>query len=240
MTQSFLSYLRVSTNRQGHDGLGIEAQREAVRRYCDQIGAELLGEFVEVETGKNSDRPVLAEALAACRSQKATLAIAKLDRLSRSVSFIAGLMDAKTPFVAVDMPFATPLVLHVMAAFAEHERIQIAARTKAALAAAKARGVKLGTHGAVLAAQHKASATAFAMSVAPHIAAARSSGATTLRALADYLNATGVPTREGSTWYPASVGLVVKRLAPPESDIEKLGDPAEVSVREPGQPTHHT
>lgn len=91
----------------------------------------------------------------------------------------------------------------------------IAARTKAALAAAKARGVKLGTHGAVLAAQHKASATAFALTLAPHITAARSSGAKTLRALADYLNAAGVPTREGSTWYPASVGLVVKRLDRP-------------------------
>ena len=127
MSQPFLSYLRVSTSKQGYDGLGIEAQREAVRRYCQQVGGELLGEYVEVESGKCNDRPIMAEALAACRDRRATLVIAKLDRLGRSVSFIAGLMDAKVPFVAVDMPFATPLLLHVMAAFAEHERTQISA-----------------------------------------------------------------------------------------------------------------
>ena len=150
--------------------------------------------------------------MAACRAQKATLVIAKLDRLSRSVSFIAGLMDAKVAFVAVDLPFATPLLLHVMAAFAEHERTQIAARTKAALAAAKARGVKLGAYGATLAAQHRADAQAFAETVRPAMMAARDQGHTTLAAIADHLNREGINSRDGALWYPMGVSRVLKRL----------------------------
>lgn len=234
MPQLFLSYLRVSTEKQGFDGLGIEAQREAVRRYCDQNGGQLLGEFVEVESGKLDTRPVLADALAACRARKATLVIARLDRLGRSVSFIAGLMEARVPFVACDMPFATPLVLHVMAAFAEHERTQIAARTKAALAAAKARGVKLGTYGATLAAANKAEAMRFAETVRPAIEQARSQGQTTLTAIADHLNLNGVQTREGARWHPMAVSRVLKRLgglpAGLERHVDQVGYPDKIAV----------
>jgi DNA invertase Pin-like site-specific DNA recombinase len=212
MTHTFLSYLRVSTSKQGFDGLGIEAQREAVRRHCNQLHGQLIGEFVEIESGKRSDRPVLAEALAACKDHRATLIIAKLDRLGRSVSFIAGLMEAKVPFVAVDMPFATPLLLHVMAAFAEHERTQISARTKAALAAAKARGVQLGTHGKILAAKNRAEATQFAETIRPAIEAAREAGATTLAEIAAHLNQHGLHTRQGTEWRPMSVSRVFGRL----------------------------
>ena len=212
MSQTFLSYLRVSTSKQGYDGLGIEAQREAVRRYCSQLQGELLGEFVEVESGKRNDRPVMTEALAACRDQRATLIIAKLDRLGRSVSFIAGLMDAKVPFVAVDMPFATPLLLHVMAAFAEHERTQISARTKAALAAAKARGVQLGTYGKVLAAKNRAEAVQYAETIRPAIDAAKNDGAKTLAQIAEHLNRKGVLTRQGAQWHTMSVSRALSRL----------------------------
>jgi DNA invertase Pin-like site-specific DNA recombinase len=212
MQQSYLSYLRVSTSKQGFDGLGIEGQREAVRRYCSQAQGELLGEFVEVESGKRNDRPVLAEALSACRDQRATLVIARLDRLGRSVSFISGLMEAKVPFVAVDAPFATPLLLHMMAAFAEHERTQISARTKAALAAAKARGVQLGTYGKTLAAKNRSEAVAFAETVRPAILTARTAGASTLAEIADHLNQCGLATREGASWNPMTVSRVIGRL----------------------------
>lgn len=212
MPQPFIAYLRVSTSKQGHDGLGIEAQREAVKRYCNHLQSELLGEFVEVESGKCHDRPVMAQALGACRDQRATLIIAKLDRLGRSVSFIAGLMEAKVPFVAVDMPFATPLLLHVMAAFAEHERTQISARTKAALAAAKARGVVLGKSGKVLAAKNRTEAVEFANAVRPAIEDARSNGARTLMEIAAQLNAMGLRSRQGLDWHPMSVYRVLERL----------------------------
>src|SRR6266516_3788877 len=144
MRGKFVSYLRVSTDRQGERGYGIEAQRKAVADYLDGGNWQLLGEFVEVESGKRNDRPELAKALAACKKHRATLVIAKLDRLARNVAFIANLMDGKVDFVCCDMPQATRLTIHVLAAVAEHEREMIAARTKAGLAAAKARGVRLG------------------------------------------------------------------------------------------------
>lgn len=211
----FHSYLRVSTTKQGFDGLGVESQREAVRRYCDQVQGELLGEFVEVESGKRSNRPVLADALAACRTKRATLVIAKLDRLGRSVSFIAGLMDAKVPFVAVDMPFATPLLLHVMAAFAQHEREMISARTRGALAAARARGIVLGANGKVLAARNRAEAHAHAEGLRPAIIQAREAGCLSLPQIADFLTTQGYQTSAGGRWHPMSVRRVLGRLQPP-------------------------
>ena len=209
----FYSYLRVSTTKQGFDGLGVESQREAVRRYCSQIQGELLGEFVEVESGKRSNRPVLASALAACRSKRVTLVIAKLDRLGRSVSFIAGLMDAKVPFVAVDMPFATPLLLHVMAAFAQHEREMISARTRGALAAARARGVVLGKNGKVLAAQNRSAAQAHAERLRPAILRAREAGCLSLLEIADFLTTQGQQTASGGQWHPMTVKRVLDRLS---------------------------
>ena len=140
----FVAYFRVSTDRQGKSGLGLEAQREAVLAYLDGGSWQLVGEFTEVESGKRSDRPQLAAALVACKKHKAKLVIAKLDRLSRNLAFIATLMDSGVEFVAVDNPHANKLTVHILAAVAQHEREMIAQRTKDALAAAKARGVKLG------------------------------------------------------------------------------------------------
>src|SRR5829696_8385424 len=140
----FVSYLRVSTDRQGRSGLGLEAQRKAVADFLDGGQWELIAEFVEVECGKRDDRPKLAEAMALCRLHNATLVIAKLDRLSRDAHFLLGLQKAGVRFVAADMPEANEMVVGIMAVVAQAERKMISARTKAALAAAKARGVQLG------------------------------------------------------------------------------------------------
>lgn len=144
MRGRFISYLRVSTDKQGERGYGLDAQRKAVADYLNGGSWQLLDEYVEVESGKRSDRPKLAEALAACKRHRARLVIAKLDRLSRNVAFIAVLMDGKVDFVCCDFPSANRLTLHILAAVAEHEREMISQRTKAGLAVAKARGVKLG------------------------------------------------------------------------------------------------
>lgn len=144
MNAGFVAYYRVSTDRQGRSGLGLEAQREAVRAYLGQRSAALLEEVTEVESGKRADRPRLAEALRLCRVHGATLIIAKLDRLARNVAFVSGLMESGVEFVAVDFPQANRLTVHILAAVAEHEAAMISQRTRDALAAAKARGVKLG------------------------------------------------------------------------------------------------
>ena len=139
-----VSYLRVSTQRQGASGLGLEAQRSAVEAFCGSNGYQIVEEFVEVETGKRNDRPILRDALARAKSCKAVLVIAKLDRLARNVAFIANLMESGVDFRACDMPEANRLLLHVMAAVAEQEGRAISERTRNALQAAKARGVPLG------------------------------------------------------------------------------------------------
>ncbi len=138
----YVAYYRVSTERQGQSGLGLEAQRKAVLDHLN--GGTLLDSFTEVESGRRNDRPELAKALDLCRRRKATLVIAKLDRLARNVAFIANLMDANVEIVAVDMPQANRLTLHIMAAMAEHEAQAVSQRTKAALQATKDRGRKLG------------------------------------------------------------------------------------------------
>ena len=140
----FVAYFRVSTDKQGKSGLGLEAQRNAVLDYLNGGRWSLVQEFVEVESGKHSDRPQLTAALAACKKHKAKLVIAKLDRLSRNLAFIATLMESGVEFVAVDNPHATKLTVHILAAVAEHEREMISERTRAALRAAKARGTQLG------------------------------------------------------------------------------------------------
>jgi DNA invertase Pin-like site-specific DNA recombinase len=144
MLDRFCTYLRVSTDKQGITGLGMDAQRDAVCRYVQNRG-NIIGEFIEVESGKkHTNRPQLLAALAECRKRRAVLVIARLDRLARNVAFIANLMNSDVEFVAVDMPQANRLTIHILAAVAEHEREMISQRTKAALAAAKARGKKLG------------------------------------------------------------------------------------------------
>src|SRR6476469_4708003 len=140
----FISYLRVSTARQGASGLGLEAQREAVSRYLNGGNWTLVQEVVEVESGKRDDRPAIAEALRLCRLRRATLIIAKLDRLARNVHFISSLMESGVDFITVDFPQANRLTVHILAAVAEHEASMISARTKAALSAATRRGVALG------------------------------------------------------------------------------------------------
>ncbi|MBV1800407.1 recombinase family protein [Siccirubricoccus sp. G192] len=140
----FVAYYRVSTAKQGQSGLGLEAQREAVERHVRSVGGTVLAEFIEIESGKKNNRPEVARAIAACGARRATLVIAKLDRLARNVAFVSNLMEAGVEFVACDNPFATRLTVHILAAVAEHEREMISARTTAALAAARARGTRLG------------------------------------------------------------------------------------------------
>jgi len=212
MAERFVAYYRVSTDRQGRSGLGLDAQREAVGQFLAGHNAEAVSEFVEIESGGRDDRPKLKDALAACRQHRATLLIAKLDRLARSVAFIANLMDGNTDFVACDMPHASRLVLHVMAAFAEHERQIIGERTKAALAAAKSRGVRLGVNGKALADQQKVSAAAYAQTIRDAFEVAIDRGARTTRQIADCLNHDGIPSRQGGRWHPASVARTLRRL----------------------------
>ena len=212
----FVAYYRVSTKRQGVSRLGLEAQQEAVRSYLNGGSWTLTAEVVEVESGKRSDRPKLAEALRLCRLHKATLVIAKLDRLARNVAFVSALMEAGVDFVAVDFPQANRLTVHILAAVAEHEAKAISERTTAALARAKARGVKLGGdrgHMPAIAAQgHAASlvvrqgrAKDRATDLMPLIIDIRASGATTLRAVANVLNERGIPTARGGKWSPVQV-----------------------------------
>lgn len=146
-TERFISYIRVSTTRQGVSGLGLEAQQQAITRYLYGVECKLIDEFVEIESGKNNERPKLLEALSLCRRKKATLIIAKLDRLSRNVAFISKLMDSNVEFVAVDFPEANRLTIHILAAVAEHESRMNSIRTKEAMAVAKAtRGAIFGTN----------------------------------------------------------------------------------------------
>lgn len=216
----FVSYIRVSTARQGASGLGLEAQQDAVQRFLNGGSWELLGEFKEVETGKGADalakRPQLRAALDLCRKEGAMLIIAKLDRLSRSVHFVSGLMESKVRFVACDMPEANELTIHIMAAFAEHEAKRISQRTKDALAVAKARGAVLGKSGAMnlrpnLEARQQA-ANAFAERLQPMFDGMKLRQLTQ-RAMVAELNAVGVPAPKGGQWRIGQVQRVLARIA---------------------------
>jgi DNA invertase Pin-like site-specific DNA recombinase len=216
-----VAYVRVSTSQQGRSGLGIEAQRETLWRFACDEGFEILAEFVEVETGKGSDaldrRPQLAASLAKARALRCPVAVAKLDRLSRDVHFISGLMAHRVPFLVAELgPDVDPFVLHLYAALAEKERALISGRTKSALAAAKAKGVKLGNpkiaaaQGAAVVAV-KAEADRAASNVLPIISEIRKSGAMSLRTIAEALNARGIPTPRGGRWYAMSVRNALAR-----------------------------
>jgi DNA invertase Pin-like site-specific DNA recombinase len=215
----WVSYLRVSTDRQGKSGLGLEAQRQAVLDFLNGGKSELVAEYVEVESGRRNDRPQLAAALAACRKLKARLIVAKLDRLSRNHAFLAKILDDDVLDVKfADMPEANKLTLRIMAAVAQHEREAISARTKAALQAAKARGKTLGNPklAKVRLAGHEANrreADRFAANVKPVIEQIRASGAMSLRAVAAALTARGVPTARGGAWDASTVANVMRRGA---------------------------
>ncbi|MGQ2989739.1 MAG: recombinase family protein [Brevundimonas sp.] len=213
MSKRYVAYLRVSTTRQGESGLGLESQRETVTRYVADSRGELLDEFVEVESGKLKDRPGLLAALALCRKTSACLVISRLDRLARNVAFVSSLMDGGVEFVAVDAPYANRLMLHILAAFAEHEREMVSARTKAALQAAKARGVILGANGAVLAAKRRAEAVSFATTLADAVRDIRADGPTTLQVVSDRLNDLGLLTREGARWSPGTTRRLLARIS---------------------------
>jgi DNA invertase Pin-like site-specific DNA recombinase len=208
----FVGYIRVSTERQAASGLGLEAQRSAIREYAARQGRDVVEIYVEAESGRLKDRPQLNTALAHCRRAKATLLIAKLDRLARNVAFVSALMETGIEFVAVDAPFANRLMIHVLSAVAEWEREQISERTKAALAAAKARGVKLGTYGAVLGARKREEADRYADTVRPAFIAARDAGCMSLREYAAHLTHAGVMTPKGGRWHPSNVSLLLRRL----------------------------
>jgi DNA invertase Pin-like site-specific DNA recombinase len=210
---SYIAYYRVSTDKQGASGLGLEAQRSAVTGFVR--AGELVGEFTEVESGKrHTNRPMLAAAMAECRKRKAVLVIAKLDRLARNVHFISGLMESGVEFTAVDMPQASRLTIHILAAVAEHEREMISQRTKAALAAAKARGTVLGNPRLAEARINAVAATRATTSpdVVRLMVEARNQGAT-LRDICKKLNGLGLKTSRGSVWYTGTVASELKRVA---------------------------
>src|SRR5215831_10292724 len=201
---SAIAYYRVSTTRQGRSGLGIEAQKAAVLRFAEAEGFDLIGEHTEVETGKGADalerRPELAAALAAARKARCPILVAKLDRLSRDVHFISGLMAHRVPFIVAELGAdVDPFLLHLYSALAEKERALISARTKAALAAKKAQGVKLGNPQIKAAAKlgsmaNRVAADQHAANVLPIVREIQKSGATTLRDIAAALNARGIAT----------------------------------------------
>jgi DNA invertase Pin-like site-specific DNA recombinase len=216
-----ITYIRVSTSGQSRSGLGIEAQRRTLAQFVQGEGFEVVREFVEVETGKGSDaldrRPQLRTALTAARKLRCHVAVAKLDRLSRDVHFISGLMAHKVPFLVAELgPDVDPFVLHLFAALAEKERALISTRTRQALSAAKARGVTLGNPrlhearknavGAV-----KTEADRYAANVLPIIREAQKAGARTLREIAEALNARGIATARGGQWYAQSVANILER-----------------------------
>ena len=217
----FVSYLRVSTERQGRSGLGLEAQRKAVEDFLNGGSWKLIAEFVEVESGKRDDRPRLAEALALCRLHNAVLVIAKLDRLSRDAHFLLGLQKAGVRFVAADMPEANEMVVGIMAVVAQAERKMISARTKAALAAAKARGKQLGNPGNLRnqdAGRVRGRIRRTAMvqertkDLVPIIADIQAAGAASLRQIAAGLDARGIPTARGmQRWSAVQVKRVMER-----------------------------
>lgn len=222
----YIAYYRVSTQKQGVSGLGLQAQKDAVGRYLNGGIAELVGEFVEIETGKGADalskRPQLRTAMEACRKSGAKLLIAKLDRLARNVHFITGLMEAAkgsgrsaVKFVACDMPEANDFNIQIMVAVAEHEAKRISERTKDALAMAKKRGTVLGKAGAANLkpniASRQAAANAFAEKLRGQIEGFKLRRLTQRQMVAE-LNSFGIPTAQGKIWSLVQLQRVVSRL----------------------------
>lgn len=209
----FVAYYRVSTDKQGKSGLGLDAQRQAVAGFVAGRGA-IVAEHTEVESTRNH-RPELHTALAACRRHKATLIIARLDRLARNVAFISNLMESRVDFIAVDMPEANRVTIHILAAVAEHEREMISQRTRAALQAARARGTVLGNPDPLPASRQgtaalKAQTAVFHATVRPLILALRQQGYS-LVMIAKELNGRHIPTARGGLWYATTVRNILRR-----------------------------
>lgn len=219
----YVAYYRVSTVKQGHSGLGLEAQKTAAAEHIAREGGVLVASFMEVESGKRADRPQLKAAMAECHVRHATLLVAKLDRLARNAHFLLGLKEAGIEFVCCDMPSANRMTVGIMAVVAEEEAKVISDRTKAALAAAKARGVSLGTPGNLTqAGQAKGAqrgslalqkdAGLYAERMRPTLDALAADGITGNRPLARALNERGYPTRRGGSWTPTQVSRLLARI----------------------------
>jgi DNA invertase Pin-like site-specific DNA recombinase len=211
----YVAYYRVSTDKQGKSGLGLEAQEHAAKPYA----AEIIASFTEIESGKLNHRPQLEAALALCRRENAAILIAKIDRLSRDAAFLLTLRNSGVEILAADMPHAGTLEFGIRAVVAQHEREEISRRTKAALAAAKARGQKLGSGnpragGTACGLILRARAQAFAVTVMPIITQLRASGARTIREIAAGLAAQGVTTAKGNTvWHTSQVVNILRHAA---------------------------
>lgn len=224
MSRPCVAYYRVSTLRQGQSGLGLEAQRWAVAQFITGGGWTLVSEFTEIESGRRRDRPQLQAAITTCRLHRATLIVAKLDRLARNAHFLLGLKESGIEFIAVDMPSANRLTVSIMAMVAEEEAQAISARTKAALAAARTRGVKLGKPNNLTCearmlgsaagnAELSRRAKARALDVLPTIQALRGQGIVTLAGLATALTQQGIPTPRGRVWRPVQVKRVLDHIS---------------------------
>jgi DNA invertase Pin-like site-specific DNA recombinase len=222
--QQVVSYIRVSTNGQGKSGLGIEAQREVIAPFCATEAMTIASENVEVETGRGADaldrRPQLRAALTAARKAKAPMMVAKLDRFSRDVAFISGMMAEHVPFIVTELrKDCDPFMLHIYAALAKKGRSLISARTTAALAGKKAQGAMLGNRTNLTVARAKgvatneAAANSFAANVLPVIRQIKASGATTFRAIAAALNARGIQSPRGGEWHATTVRNILNRDA---------------------------
>jgi DNA invertase Pin-like site-specific DNA recombinase len=223
----FVAYYRVSTQSQGRSGLGLQAQQEAVAGFCRQRGWEIVAEFTEVESGKRDNRPQLAIALKRSRLTGARLVIAKLDRLSRNVAFLASLQESGAKFIAADMPEADEFTVHILAAVAQRERKLTSERTMAALAAAKARGIRLGNPNGAEAIRRAGKGTSAALDAVRQNAASRASEyaeiiadvctthGQSLSGLARELNRRGILAPRGGMWHPSSVRNLLVRLQAP-------------------------
>lgn len=211
--KQYVAYYRVSTDRQGVSGLGLEAQKESIAQFLKNQDAVIIEEYVEIESGKKNNRPYLQEALKRCKKEKATLIIAKLDRLARNVAFISNLMESKVDFLAVDNPHANKLMIHLLAAFAEHEREMISKRTKDALAAAKRRGVVLGKNGAKAGRKNSEAAQSFAETMRDIVSALKTQGIQTQTAIVQELNRMNIPSTCGGKWHQTSVRRLLGRFS---------------------------
>ncbi len=220
-----VTYMRVSTDKQGRSGLGLEAQREAIRAYARTAHAVTISEYQEIESGRNNARPELEKALRAARVHGAKLVIAKLDRLSRNAAFLLKIQDSGADFTACDMPDASPFTVGIMAVLAQQESKMISDRTRAAMQAAKARGQSFGNPNGAAALRRagrgngasrqvaSANADAFAHDLKDVLDHLESGGITSLSAIANTLNKRGIKTARGGQWYPTTVANLRNRIA---------------------------